>query len=173
MSFLLLKSLEALLREGFSGFVFRQNEDEPGTYIEPNFFIGALPPRRKAGDPEYQDDGYFPFIVNRFSKGSDMVGKSVVGVETICGIHTAESVEGGENDITNMVFVAKRTILQKRTFDAFTLEDPLEWSVGDPNESHTQAYPFYVGKIITQWIVPSIEQTLGVDDRLDVYGDGY
>ncbi len=173
MSFTLLKSIQALLADRFADVMFRQNDTEPGNYIAARFFIGALPPKRKHNDPTFQDNGYFPFIVNRFAYGSDSNEESLLTVKTICGIYSAQGVEGGENDIANMVFMAKRLIMTARTLGAFTLHLPLKWSMGNDDEHHGQAHPQYVGQIESTWQTPVIEQQLAMDDLLEVFSSGY
>lgn len=173
MSFHMIKALQELLENGFCQTVFRQPDKEPGVYVSPQFFIGALPPKRKNNNPDYKQQSDFPFIVNRFMEGTDSQESSMVTIKTLCGIYTAGDVAAGENDIANMVFRCRRLILQKRLLDdRYELELPLKWTLGDAEDQHNQPYPFYGGEIVSRWSIPTIEQCMTPKEELKIYGSG-
>jgi len=173
MSFLLLKELEKLLESGFSKTVFRVPEKEPGDYIPPQFFIGAIPPKRKKNDPDYQEQSDFPFIVNRFWDGEDTEDDSLAVIRTICGIYTAGNVTSGEQDIINMVFRCRRLILEKAMLDdRYELVLPLKWSFGDVDDRHGQPHPFYGGVLVSRWRIPGVERILQPEKEIEIYGSG-
>lgn len=174
MSFHLIKALEAHLKEGFSQTVFRQPDQEPGVYVPPRFFVGALPPRRKKNDPDHESQSEFPFIVNRFMEGTDSGDSSIVTIKTLCGIYTAGDIESGENDIANMVFRCRRLILETRFLnDMYELEFPLKWTLGDAEDQHNQPYPYYGGEIVSIWTLPTIEQLMTPEQEVSIYGSGH
>jgi hypothetical protein len=170
MSFRVIKALEELLKQGFSQTVFRQPDQEPGVYVSPQFFIGALPPRRNRTDESQSE---FPFVVNRFMEGTDSGEESIVTIKTLCGIYTAGDVESGENDIANMVFRCRRLILGTRFLDdRYELALPLKWTLGDAEDQHNQPFPYYGGEIVTRWTIPIIEQCMTPEEELRIYGSG-
>ncbi len=165
MSFLLIKALEDLLKQGFEQTVFRQPDQEPGVYISPRFFIGGFAPTIENSD--------YPFIVNRFMEGTDSKDGSVVTIKTLCGIYTAGDVESGENDIANMVFRCRRLILNNRLLDdRYELELPLKWTLGDVDDQHNQQYPYYGGEIESCWTIPTINQCMTPEEEVRIYGSG-
>ncbi len=173
MSFLLLKEYERLLETGFSKTVFRVPDNDPGNYIPPQFFIGAVPPKRKKNDPLHELNPVYPFIVNRFWDGEDMDDGSRAMIKTICGIYTAGDVESGEQDLINMVFRCRRLILEKCMLDdRYELELPLKWSFGDVDDRHSQPFPFYGGALLSRWKIPAVEKILPTEEELNVYGSG-
>lgn len=171
MSFTLLKSIEGLLKPTFDTLPFRTAATDEA-YANPQFFIGALPPRRADNNPATQDLGWFPFVVCRFTAGDDSEGFARFGVKTIFGIHTKEDVEGGEHDIANMVFTARRLILQAQAVDGFGLVFPLKWSFGEERDHHGQAHPQYVGCIDTVWSGCAIQRIISNEDQERVFSTG-
>lgn len=173
MSFLLIKALENLLKQGFDQTVFRQPDKEPGVYVPPRFFIGALPPKRKRNDADYEPQSDFPFVVNRFMEGTDSQEGSIFTIKTLCGIYTAGDVEAGENDIANMVFRCRRLILEARLLnDRYELEFPLKWTLGDAEDQHNQPYPYYGGEIVSRWTIPTFAQCMTPEEEVRIYGSG-
>ena len=174
MSFHMITAFENLLKQGFSQTAFRQPDEEPGVYVPPKFFIGAIPPKRKRNDPEYDPQSDFPFIVNRFMEGTDSGEESIVTIKTLCGIYTAGDVESGEHDIANMVFRCRRLILQTRLLDnRYELALPLKWTLGDVEDQHNQAYPYFGGAIVSHWTIPAIEQCMTPEEEVRIYGSGF
>lgn len=172
MAYALLNALQQLLSDGFANIQFRKNDEAEEQYVEPNFFIGALPSRRKHNAPSYEGEWYYPFIVNRFTGGSDSDDQSLFTVQTVCGIYTPDGEAAGLNDIGRMVLCARELMLKQRILDRFSLQPPLTWTLGD-NESGAQSNPFFVGQIRSTWRAPAIEQQLSVEDRARVFSDGY
>ncbi|MCP4746069.1 MAG: hypothetical protein GY874_07995 [Desulfobacteraceae bacterium] len=177
MSFLLLKSIEQLLSEGFANKKFRQKDLSSGSHTSPGFYIGALTHHQ-----DFEKSDYFPFIINRFVRGSETTDKSLYTVRTICGIYTDQFVEDGENDIANMIFTAKQIIMTDRILGAYTLYLPLKWSLGGlpmkgsifhNDENQGQNHPYYAGQIETTWQTPAVEQDLEIEDLLSTYSAGY
>lgn len=171
MSFLLLKEIEKLLEHGFSQTVFRVPDQEPGEYISPQFFIGALPAKRTMNDPLYDNKSDFPFIVNRFQAGEDSTDESIVRIKTICGIYTAGDVSSGEQDIINMVFRCRRLILEKHLLDnMYELQLPLRYSFGDAEDQHNQAHPYYGAAMVSTWVIPQINRIFPTEEEVRIYG---
>ena len=172
MSFELVNALNDLLKTGFDQVRFRHTDQDPGQYVAPQFFVGAIPPKRKSNDPlneERVSDP--PFMVTRMATGEDTGDNSLINVETLCGIYTAEGVEGGENDIANMIMRARRLILETQILESkYELQFPLKWYVGDPDQHHQQPHPFYEGVIKTTWKLPVIERKLATEDEEKIYG---
>ena len=171
MSFHLLTALEARLKAGFSDSKFRVPDRDPGAYITPKFFIGAIPAKRKKNDPFYDDQEDFPFIVNRFKGGSDQRDGSTMTVRTVCGIYTAGDPATGENDVANMIMRCRRLILQSELLDnRYALVFPVKWEVGGASEKNTQPHPYYSGEIVTTWNVMAVENNLSPDEERRIYG---
>ena len=168
MSFFLLKEIEALLKEGFAQTRFRDTVKEE-RYRMPRFWLGTFPPKRS--EPDQAED--FPFILNHFTEGEDNEGASMFTVKTICGIHTEEGVEGGTNEIANMIFRCRRLMLTKRTLAGrFVLQLPLKWSVGYVDEGHLQPHPKHGGAIITTWQAPGLVTEHTIEEEVEHYGAG-
>lgn len=171
MSFSLLIALEKRLEAGFCDAKFRVPDKDPGSYITPRFFIGAIPAKRKKNDPLYEDQEDFPFIVNRFKGGTDQKDDSSVTVRTLCGIYTAGDPAAGENDVANMIMRCRRLILQSELLDRrYCLVYPIVWGVGDPEEKNAQPHPFYSGEILTTWAIPVVENNLSPEEEKKIYG---
>jgi len=168
MMFLLLQALDNLFETGFEHTLFRVPDVEPGEYRSPSLYIGAIPPRRSGDDKEG-----FPYIVNRVVSGNDSATGSKVTVYTICGIYSAEKVEGAENDILNMVARCRAILLSMENGileNRFRFEYPLTWSMGIKEEQHMQPYPYAGATIISQWEVPAVEFNIPLEDQDKVYG---
>ncbi|MCG8639148.1 MAG: hypothetical protein MI862_05405 [Desulfobacterales bacterium] len=172
MSFEIAQSLNRLLESGFEQVRFRHTDKDPGVYIAPQFFIGAVPPRRKNNDPLHEErESNYPFICTRIVTGEDRDDHSLISLETICGTYTAEDDEAGHNEIANMMMRSRRLILEKQMLDnRFKLVLPLTWSIGDPREDHAQPHPNYEGIIKTTWNLPVIERTPTLKEEKDIYG---
>jgi hypothetical protein len=173
MSFELVLAVKDLLEKGFEHVRFRHTESDPGEYSAPQFFIGAIPARRKGNDPgndERQSD--YPYIVIRAASGEDRQDESIASVEILCGIYTAQGVEPGENDIMNMVMRCRRVILESQILSGrFLLDWPLTYSLGDERGHHAQPHPYYEGVIKTKWQVPAFDRVCPVDEETGVYGN--
>jgi len=166
--FLLLQALNNLFESGFENTLFRVPDDDPGEYKSPSLYIGAIPLRRKDEEKEG-----FPYIVNRIVSGNDSETDSKVTVHTLCGIYSAEKVEGAENDILNMVARCRAILLSMENGildNRFRFEYPLTWSMGIKEEHHMQPYPNAGATIISQWGIPTVEFNVPLEDQDKVYG---
>lgn len=172
MSFELIQAINQVLKDGIQDYKLRVPESEPGKYITPNIFIGAVPPKRKGNTPGQDDKAIWPFIINRIVSGEDTETESIINLHTIIGIYTAYDVEAGEHDIINLTMRVKRyfmvnQILEKR----FEQTGPISWHLGEIADRNLQAFPFFGGVIKTAWNVPGYEKILTVDQEKDVYGE--
>jgi hypothetical protein len=167
MTFLLLKALKAFLEEAFAHTVFRV-EVTKETHTTPKVHIGALPPKRRDGNGKD-----FPFIVVRPSEGEDDDDGSSATVRIVFGTYTEEDVEGGLNDVMNMVDRCRRFLFQHQLLDKkYVLNLPLKWHCGvDEDAGHP--HPYYHGTITTNWNLPSVEQLLTAEDAIKTFGSGY
>lgn len=166
--FFLLKAIKDLLTDAFGHVMFRDPDTETEVYAAPAIFIGALPPKRSA-----KEEKDFPFIVLRPSEGEDDEEDSTAVVKLICGVYTAQEVEGGVNDVMNMVDRCRRFLLEQQILDGrYVLNLPVKWSLGD-EEERNHPHPFYHGTILTTWSVPPVNRLLSVEDEIGVFGSGY
>jgi hypothetical protein len=163
MTDILLRKLQELLQSEFADVMFRvpgREEEHAPTKI----VTYGLEPRRKPQDQ--QED--FPFIVVRARAGEDRDGDGDTQVEFICGAYTAESVQGGGHDLQNMIDRARRILMSHQTVGRWTIDLPVKWTVGD--DEGLQAHPYYLGKIVSHWKTPQIEDQTAAPD---VFGAGY
>ncbi len=168
MTFLLLKAIETFLWTLFAKMVFRAPGTEEEAYRPPDIKIGALPPKRSG-----ENGKDFPFIVIRPVEGEDNEDDSTATVKITFGVYTEEGIEGGFNDVTNMVDRARRGLLQTRFLDKkYVLNLPLRWTLGD-EDSADHPHPYYHGAIITKWSTPPVEQILPPEDAINIFGSGY
>ncbi len=172
MSFELIRAINQVLKDGIQDFKARVPESEPGEYITPNIFIGAVPPKRKGNTPGQDDKSVFPFIINRMVSGEDTETESIINLQTICGIYTAYDVEAGEHDIINLTMRVKRLLSVQQIIDKrFMKTGAINWHLGEIQDRYLQAFPFYGGVIKSAWNVPGYEKLLTVDQEKKVYGE--
>ena len=169
MSFLLLKEIEAVLKNGFEEVRFRKPGQSEG-YGAPQFWIGSLPPKPQDAEPGEA----FPFIVNRFTTGQDEADASTLSIQTLCGIYTAGEIEAGSGDIVNMIFRCRRLLLQSpRLGGRFLMAYPLEWRLGESEEQYDQPHPYFHGSITTTWHLPRVAAVPTPEEEIAHYGTGY
>ncbi len=172
MSFELIKTINGLIATGTRDFYLRQPEKRPGEYVQPNLYIGAVPPKRKGNIPGHDDNSIFPFVVNRLVSGIDDYELSTLNVHTVCGIYTGEGVEAGEHDVINLVMRIKRLLTEVHILEErFTRIPPLEWNLGDPEDKYLQAFPYFGGVVKTTWTAPTYEPILTAQEAAKVYGE--
>lgn len=168
MTFLHLKAIKDFLEEQFEGVRFRSPKASKEEQLPVAIHIGALPPKR-SGENE-QD---FPFIVIRPSDGEDDEEGSTVTVKIICGIYTGEGVDGGFNDVLNMVGRCRRAFLQSQLLEKkYVLKLPIGWKLGEDEESG-HPHPYYHGTITTTWDLPPIDHLLSAEESINTFGSGY
>lgn len=171
MTFLLLKEIQALLKEAFAHTVYKEPD---GWFVEPRVFLGALPTKRKIKGEEQGED--FPFIVVRAREGKDEDVGSSVDVELVLGIYSDQEPDdqattgAGDNDILNVVDRCRRVLLQQRTMGRYNLALPLTWKLGDDDQR--QPHPYYLAMVTARWEAPAIEQQLTLNEEARVYGTG-
>ena len=174
MSFELIQAVDEVMKKGTRDFKLRVPEKEPGEYITPNFYIGAVPPRRKGNIPGRNDKEAYPFIINRMVSGEDTSGLSIIALNTVCGIYTGESWEAGEHDIINLTMRVKRLLIEQHTLKGrFVRQDSILWQIGDIDEHLPQPYPYFGGAIQTTWEAPGYEISLTSTEARETYGEIY
>lgn len=172
MSFELIQAINRVVEAGTRDLKLRVPESEPGEYISPNIFIGAVPPKRKGNAPGQDDKSAFPFIINRIISGEDTDAGSIINLHTICGIYTASNVEAGEHDIINLTMRVKRLLMVQQILEKrFIREGAVKWHMGDIEDRYLQATPFFGGVIKTTWSVPAYEKLLTFEQEKEVYGE--
>ena len=151
MIFDLTREIAKFLEEKLSGLYSRvPNKGQDEVLEPPKIFIGALPPKVP------NEHEHFPFVIVRPSKGSeDGEERSEVTVTLVCGVFTAESIEGGFNDLCNLVSRINISLLGKKILGGrYALELPITWQAGGEDEN--QPHPHYVASIKTKWLIPAM-----------------
>jgi len=172
MSHQLLRELRDAIKEHLAEMALRdpaiEDETEDGAFRAPRVHLGSLPAKRKQA-AQNQD---FPFVVIRATSGEDRQDESVVDVQIVCGIYTAEDEEGGVNDLQNLVDRIRALIMARRVFGgAFEVRLPMSWDVGS-DEERNQPHPYYVGQLTPQFVAPHQVALPEVAQALESYGAG-
>lgn len=174
MSYQLLREIRDALQDEVLAHVALRNpavesETDADAFIQPRFYIGALPPKRKHG----RENEDFPFVVIRMSSGQDGQDYSEITTEIICGVYTAEDEAGGTNDVQNIIDRIRNDFLRRRILGGvFELQLPLTWSVGS-DQDRMQPHPYYIGQITAKWQTMHQAVLQALQDEMDVYGSGY
>jgi hypothetical protein len=154
MIFGLAQAIQARLIQALAGLKLRKSQRDEA-YAAPRVILGALPVDEEAG--------FFPFVLIRPSKGmDDLANRSEAEVALICGVFTAEGIEGGFNDLLNLVAAVRSALMTQRTLGPYCLEPPIKWRIG--GEDDNQPHPHYVASIETKWLMPALEDLAGLEE---------